>query len=260
MERFGAWHFGNRLIVAEWNDSESTLEQHSDEWTRARLGKLTGSNLHKIVNAKGAVSKTRKSHMGELMAERFTGIAAATVQTKAMTAGTEMEAIARFAYEIRTGNLVTETGFIDHPSVKGFGASPDGMVDDVHLMTGNLGGMEIKCPESKKAIETLETEEIDTGYILQIYANMLCSVRPWWEFVSYDSRIPEPADLFIKRVPFDAAYGLEIMRDVVAFLSELDTRCKQLIRKRPELAERYAEWEAEAYKGFQPEKKKRSLI
>lgn len=45
------------------------------------------------------------------------------------------------AYEADKGLMVVETGLVMHPSIPGFGASPDGLV-------GDDGVLEIKCPNT----------------------------------------------------------------------------------------------------------------
>ena len=233
------------------------MDQRTPEWDNARRGKLTASNLHKIYTAKGPDSKGWKSHLEELQDERFVKKTNSGFTTPSMQAGVDKEGDARFCYELKTGNTVTEVGFIDHPTVRGFGASPDGLVDDVHLLANDRGGLEIKCPESKKHLSTLKTKAIDGGYNLQMYAGMLCTVRPWWDFVSYFPDLDE-ADLWIHRVHFDPVQGEKILSAVREFLEELDDDCRRLCREYPVLAERYAEWERQAFPVV--EKKKRSLL
>ena len=53
-----------------------------------------------------------------------------------------MEDIARDYYEYHTGNEVTETGLIVHPTHQFLAASPDGLI-------GLDGCIEIKCPYPK---------------------------------------------------------------------------------------------------------------
>jgi hypothetical protein len=60
---------------------------------------------------------------------------------------------------------------------------------------------------------------------------MACTGRKWCDFVSYDPRMPEKMQLFIKRIERDnvAIAGLE--REVVNFINELESKIAQLKEK-----------------------------
>ncbi|WP_349430944.1 YqaJ viral recombinase family protein [Serratia symbiotica] len=60
---------------------------------------------------------------------------------------------------------VSEVGFIPHPVIEGFGASPDGLVNDDGLI-------EIKCPNTWTHLETIKSGNPKRQYLLQF----LCEV------------------------------------------------------------------------------------
>jgi len=160
-------------------------DQRTDGWHQARLGKLTASKLAKIVPTKAGKRPSSWDDVKiELITERLTGIPTPMFMTDAMRWGVAMEATARQAYEIRTGNVVREVSFIDHPTIVGAGASPDGLV-------GEDGMLEIKCPHTKTHFATILSESWDTDYEEQMTMQMGCAGRDWNDFGSFDSRLPE---------------------------------------------------------------------
>jgi hypothetical protein len=138
--------------------------------------------------------------------------------------GTDTEPQARASYEFASANAVMECGFIDHPSIPNFGASPDGLISDVGLV-------EIKCPNSANHIETLLNGGIDGKYILQMQVQMACTDRKWCDFVSFDPRLPIDMQIFIQRVPRDDAEIAEIETEVSKFLAELEAKIEALNAK-----------------------------
>ena len=125
------------------------------------------------------------------------------------------------AYEIMTGATVVETGFVLHPEIAGFGASPDGLI-------GNDGLIEIKCPNTATHIETLLGEGVQNKYINQMHVQMLCTGRDWCDFVSFDPRLPVELQMFIKRVEFDKELAHQIVTEVQAFIAEMEAKIDQL--------------------------------
>lgn len=52
--------------------------------------------------------------------------------------------------------------------------------------------------------------------------------RKWWDFVSYDPRMPEHLQLFVQRIERDEKYVADLEAKVTAFLREVDSTIKQL--------------------------------
>lgn len=69
------------------------MEQRTDEWFAARLGKVTASNIAKVM-AKGG-GATRKNYMAQLVCETLTGQKEETFKSASMERGNELEAVAR---------------------------------------------------------------------------------------------------------------------------------------------------------------------
>ena len=200
----------------------SEIEQGTDAWFQTRLGKATGSRIADIVaKTKTGYSTSRENYMAQLICERMTGKVAESYSNSAMQWGTETEPLARAAYEVKTGLTVNQIGFVDHPSILMTGASPDGLV-------GDSGMIEIKCPNTATHIETLLSGKVPTKYLTQMTWQMCCTGRHWTDFVSYDPRLPENLQLFIKRVEYDPKYAAELEQEVIKFLDEVEQKIKQL--------------------------------
>ena len=198
------------------------MEQRTEEWIQARLGKVTASRVADVMaRTKSGYSASRKNYMAELVCERLTGVPSEHFESAAMKWGTDTEPLARSAYEARTGELVEEVGFIEHPRIPNFGASPDGLV-------GTDGGLEIKCPNTATHIEILLSGGIDSRYIYQLSTAMACTGRAWWDFVSFDPRLPENLSYKCIRFNRDDALIAEIESEVIRFMEELDAMTERL--------------------------------
>lgn len=198
------------------------MEQRTTEWHTARLGKVTASRVADVIaKTKTGYGASRANLMADLIVERLTGQPASTFSNAHMEWGTEQEPHARAAYSARTGELVEEVGFVDHPSVANSGASPDGLV-------GDEGLVEFKCPATSTHLDTLLAGEVPSKYIAQMQWQMACTGRKWCDFCSYDPRLPEHLRMFVKRVPRDDEYIKTLETEVTKFLAELDEKLKQL--------------------------------
>jgi putative phage-type endonuclease len=195
------------------------MEQRTEEWFSARLGKVTASKVSAVLAKKD--SATRSDYLTDLVLERLTGKQQEFYQNDAMQWGTDTEPQARMAYEAFKGVLVDEMGFIDHPSIQYFGCSPDGLVEKDGLV-------EIKCPNSKTHLSTLLNGKIPTKYIPQVQTQMAVMNRQWCDFVSFDPRLPEDLQLFIVRVNRDDEYIAKLEEEVVAFLDEVEETVTKL--------------------------------
>jgi putative phage-type endonuclease len=202
------------------------IEQGTPEWFAQRIGKVTASRVSDIMaKTKSGVSASRGNYLAQLVAERLTGQAAETFKSGAMHHGTETEPMARMAYESETGLIVTEVAMIQHPAIEMSGASPDGLV-------GEDGLVEIKCPNTSTHIATLLADKAPSGYMAQMQWQMACTGRAWCDFVSFDPRMPEDMQLFIKRVPRDDTLISEYEAEVVKFLDDVQETVDKLIQIR----------------------------
>lgn len=192
------------------------MMQGTDEWRLARLGKVTASNIAAVMaeGRNGKPSATRANYIAQLVSERLTGTPYETFTSAAMMHGTETEDQARAVYTMNTGLSVEQVGFVQHPRIPFAGASPDGLI-------GRVGGLEIKCPNTATHIATLRGAAVDGGYMKQVQFNMACTGRDWWDFVSFDPRLPDEMQMHIRRIPRDNDAISEIEAAVLALLSDV---------------------------------------
>ena len=198
--------------------------QGTDEWFAARLGKVTASRVADVIaKTKTGYSTSRDNYMAQLVCERLTGQKGESFSNSAMLWGTETEPQARAAYSAARFEIVEEVGFVNHQTIEDAGASPDGFV-------GDLGLIEIKCPNTATHIDTLLSQTVPSKYNTQMQWQMVCTGRHWCDFVSFDPRLPAELQLFIKRVEYDPVYGAMLEKEVIGFLKELDTKIEQLMK------------------------------
>jgi len=192
------------------------VEQGTPEWHQLRLGKVTASRVADILaRTKTGPSASRQNYLIELALQRTTGIIQESYTNAAMEWGTQTEPQARVSYEVNTNNFVDQVAFIDHPSIAWFGCSPDGLVSD-------RGLVEIKCRNSAGHWETIKLNEIPKKYWIQMQAQLTCTGREWNDYVSFDPRMPERSQLYIKRVFRDEEFIKEMEFEVKNFLAEVE--------------------------------------
>lgn len=191
----------------------SCVAQGSTEWYKARLGKITSSNVHYVMKAAKATksnpnpepfSDTAKGYLYQVAAERNltsfilndddnfqTYLERVELSSKAIRYGQEMEDNARVLYSKRSGNEVVQAGFINHKELANYGDSPDGIIVDKDGMP--IGALEIKCPKPDTFIrykanivdaETLKQEKPE--YYWQCQSHCECNNVQWCDFVFYD--------------------------------------------------------------------------
>ena len=197
------------------------MEQRTDEWFAARIGKVTASRVADVIaKTKSGYGVGRANYLADLVVERLTGQKAQGFSNAAMEWGTQTEPQARAAYSAKTGILVEEVGFIDHPTVAMSGASPDGFAEE--------GLIEVKCPNTSTMLEFILDGKPPQKYVTQMQWQMACTGRPWCDFVSFDPRLPERLQLLVVRVPRDDAYIAMLEAEVKKFLAELDDNLNKL--------------------------------
>jgi putative phage-type endonuclease len=200
------------------------MDQGTEEWFTIRIGKVTASRVADVIaKTKTGYSASRDNYMAQLVCERLTGQKGESFTNAAMQHGTETEPLARAAYEALQDVLVDEVGFVPHPSIERAGASPDGLV-------GDDGLLEIKCPNTATHIETLLSQTVPGKYNTQMQFQMACTGRQWCDFVSFDNRLPEELQLFVKRVPRDEVFIRLIEAEIIQFLAELDDKINKLMK------------------------------
>jgi putative phage-type endonuclease len=208
-------------------DRIEAVQQGSEAWHQMRLGKVTASRVADLLaKTKTGPSASRGNYLIELALQRVTKTIEESYTNAAMEWGTQTEPQARVAYEVKTGNFVDQVAFIDHPTIAGFGCSPDGIVDVDGLI-------EIKCPNSATHWSYIKANEPPNKYFIQMQAQMAVTGAKWCDFVSFDPRMPERSQLLVVRVMRDPEYILYMEAEISLFLKEVEKEV-QLMEKRNE--------------------------
>lgn len=197
-------------------------EQGSEMWKELRCGLVTASRVADVIaTVKKGEAAPRKNYRIELMCERLTHVPYPQYVSQDMQWGIDHEDEAAAAYELHAGVLVDKCGFVIHPSVSMFGASPDRLV-------GEDGLVQIKCPTTKTHLEWMLAGAIPVEHAPQMLAEMSCTGRDWVDFVSFDPRLPEAYQLFVRRYERDEKLIAAIEKEVTHFNQELDQVLKAL--------------------------------
>ena len=193
------------------------IPQGTPEWFQARLGCLTASRANDACAAE--TTAAYQNYLWQLVAERETKTVEESYVSADMERGSELEPLARAAYEVHTGTFVTQTGFWPHPEIKWFGASPDGLV-------GDEGLIEIKCPRTSTHLRYRSEGKVPTKYKRQMMCQLLCTGRKWVDFVSFDNRVRESKQLFIVRFEPKGKDIMEMLESIQKFLQNVEKECE----------------------------------
>lgn len=209
-------HLVRPMTTFTTDDRIAAVKQGTDAWHQLRLGKVTASRVADILaKTKTGPSASRQNYLIELAIQRVTNSIEESYTNAAMQWGIDNEPQARVAYEVKSGNFVDQIAFVDHPTISWFGCSPDGLVNTDGLV-------EIKCPNSATHWGYIRADAPPTKYFIQMQAQMAVTGRYWCDFISYDPRMPERSQIFIKRIPRDKVFIDEMLVEVNKFLSEVE--------------------------------------
>lgn len=180
------------------------IEHGSAMWHRWRLGKITASRFLDVmaIGTSSPWGAPAITYAEELALEIITGEPKASFSSLATDWGNEWEHDAREAYILKSGRHVPRPNRVYYRPGTLIGGTPDGLV-------GDDGGMEIKCPKSRRVhFHALHDIHKTTGlrgiippmHIPQVMGYMWLTGRDWWDFVSFDPRFPEDRQLHVFRV------------------------------------------------------------
>jgi YqaJ-like viral recombinase domain len=197
--------------------------QRTDAWHADRCGKFTASRFVDVLarDKKTGKEKLKAWHdcVWDVVTERLTGVQEDGVDSYSMRWGREVEPFARSAYELETGLLVTESVFINHPTFDFVGCSPDGLID-------LDGGLEMKSPkDSRIHLDRFVNGMNESEFMPQVQGCMWVTGRKWWDWVSYDPRMPEHLRLFKVRWERNEEYIKKLEEAVL----EAEARVQKII-------------------------------
>ena len=186
----------NQSVTENIPEVEKVQEDENQrilEWKQKRIGKITSSELPKLMNFdKSGHVKTKAGidYLLEVMHQRQTGKDEQEVFAKAMQWGHEYEEEALEYYNKVTGIGAISGTYGDGPilfrePLHGFGDSPDATTSD------NVGVVEIKVPYNganhlRNCALTVYHDKLE--YFWQIMGHMIDDRVKWCDFVSYDPR------------------------------------------------------------------------
>lgn len=122
------------------------VEQGTKDWQDTRRCKVTGTKLKAVMGT----GEARRSLIAELIAEEATEQSKVFVTTAEMERGNAEEVFAVRAFEDRTGKKVDRIGMCVDDERDWVALSPDGLIKDADGKYTEA--VEVKCPDSKKAI------------------------------------------------------------------------------------------------------------
>lgn len=186
---------------------ELELEQGSLEWHIERAGRVTGTSLQSAIGAKYSTpkktwtigdKKVQETLSYSLISERMTEVQIIELNTAAVERGRELEPFAIKEVSKKKKIDFIECGMLISEEFQEFGFSPDAVFKDSNDVI--VGGLETKCPSSKKHIEYMIKNQVPPEYYWQVLSPFICSDKVlWWDFASYDDRNYE-CPLFCIRV------------------------------------------------------------
>jgi len=199
------------------------------------MGKLTASVIGHIMPGKrGGYLAARENLLIELQNQKMNIRRERSTQSFRSSAtdwGTLYESDARRAYELATGDSIEEMGLVDHPTLEGLAASPDGKL----ILENKL--IEIKCPYSDKhdaliqlnlegvpKTDTRWVDQINSDYQWQMLCQAACVGATEVDFVQYDPRVEEAQQLMIIPFPIEQERMALMMEEAEKFINELNER------------------------------------
>jgi hypothetical protein len=192
--------------------------QGSDAWLMQRCGRLTASRFNDVL-AKPETAAYR-GYLLQIVTERLTGQPQESgFINDAMQWGSDTEPLARVAYEVETGEVVTECGLMLYDDW--IAGSPDGLINDDGLI-------EIKCAKSTTHVDWIDAGKLPARHKAQVHGLMLVTGRKWAHFVAFDPRMPPHLRLWIREIPADENYQAELLERLHAFRAEAEKMIARL--------------------------------
>ena len=160
-------------------------QQGTVEWLEARAGKITASEMDRLVTPLGKVKTGEgpKSYLMEKLSEKWAGAALPSANTFMMEQGNILEEFARPAFELETGLAIKQVGLIETDDGR-CACSPDGIVEGKDI------GLEIKSPGMPNHIRYLLDNKLPDDYVLQVQSCLWVTGFSQWMFTSFRRGMP----------------------------------------------------------------------
>ena len=202
---------------------ECTAPQGTPEWLADRAGKVTASRAADLLaTIRSGEAAARRNYRVQLVAEILTQQPAEDgFVSAAMQRGKDLEPQARTAYELLTGQLVREVGFIARTDIP-IGCSPDGVIGDFE------GLLELNVPLPATHLGFLKAGVAPADYVPQITHQLLVTDAAYVDFLSYAPAFPEHLQTFLIRVRREDVDLTAYDRALRAFLREVEQEVESL--------------------------------
>jgi hypothetical protein len=203
-------------------------KQGTAAWFSERTGCLTASNMRAAMARlkNGNDGAERAALKVQVLAERLTGDVVPHYVTPAMQHGLDTEPAARSVYSASAGEIIEECGFIRHPSIEYFGASPDGRINPKL-------GLELKCPTTAKFLSWRLAGVVPDEHKPQMIAQCVCAGFDAVEFVAFDPRLPKHLQMFVVRYTPTQEERDAVEQAARDFLQEVDSMFNKLTETEP---------------------------
>lgn len=178
-----------------WHD----VTQGTDEWEKLRIGRITASEMHRLVTPTGKkrTGETPLTYALELAAQRVCGWVDQRATGYAIERGHRDEVLARELYREKV-EAVEERGFASRGCI---GYSPDGLV-------GEDGLIEIKSRIPRLQLEYIASMvDVPSEHVVQVQTGLLVTGRMWCDYVSYCGGMP----MFVRRATADESMQAAIV-------------------------------------------------
>jgi hypothetical protein len=193
------------------------VEQRSEAWHAARLGRLTGSRAAAMLaTVKSGEAAARRNLRVQLVLERLTGKSQEReFQTVAMLNGIDREPEALQLYEATTGVTVQRSGFLAHRELMA-GASLDGHLGAFEVV------VEVKSPMPASHLEYLRSGVVPKDYVPQLLHALWLTGAREAHFVSYSPVFPDRMQLQVAEMARDNVAIALYEKALRKFLAEVD--------------------------------------
>lgn len=209
---------------------EHVVAQRSPAWHQLRSGRVNGSTAKDVLAkiAKGEAAARRDLRV-QLALETVLGTSCedSTYVNADMQRGIDLEAEARAAYEMQTGHIVRECGYLSSIT-RQIGLSPDGVVGDFE------GLVELKVPRSATHWSYLENGGTGLHQAQLTHALLVCHDVQWIDFVSYDPRFPAGLQLVVAHITRDMLKIDDYSVALDQFLTEVQSTANAITAKTKE--------------------------
>ena len=217
---------------------ELDIEQGSLEWHQERAGRVTGTSLQSAIGAKYSNpkklwtigdKKLQETLSYSIISERMTEVQIVELNTPAVERGRELEPFAIKAVSKLNNTEFLECGMLISEELPEFGFSPDAIYKNTQGVI--VGGLETKCPSSKKHIEYMINGVVPSEYYWQVLSPFICSDDIlWWDFASYDDRNYERPLFCIRVHKADVQEHVKQAREILTeYLKEVNSIHENLV-------------------------------